>query len=436
MNRFFALFKKEVRELLTLQMILQIIIGMLVFVFIGNVVGKETTKAREMQNIIINDMDSSASSEAVIDILESSGFHVFLYNEEEVGNLFDNAREKEIYSILVVPQGFEKNLSEMKTPIIQNYSIVRGMSLLGLMNSGVGSQALSIINEHFSNILIKEKAVSENPQQLKNPVTSENVVVMGSKTANISPEELAGFLNTQSMFIPIVIFLIIIMASQTVVVSIASEKENKTLETLLSTPLSRISIVMAKMSAAGIVSLIMAIVYMFGMNYYINGLTGGITQGQSSQVLADALNKLGMDYAAGDYVLIGISLFLSILIALAVSLILGVFSEDVKKAQAMITPIIFLVMVPYFITMFMNLDTASTAIKVFVYAIPFSHSFLVSQNIFFNRHMDVTLGIIYQLAVLAILVIIAARIFTTDRVLTAKIRFEKRTNLSGGNTSK
>lgn len=426
MNRFFALFKKEVRELLTLQMILPLIIGMLVFVFVGNVIGKETTKATDMQNIIINDMDSSASSEAVTDILESSGFQVLLYNEEEVGNLFDDAREKEIFSILVIPQGFEKNLSEMKTPIIQNYSIVRGMSLLGLMNSGVGSQALSIINEHFSNILIKEKTVSEDPQQLKNPVTSENVVVMGSKTANISPEELAGFLNTQSMLIPIVIFLIIIMASQTVVVSIASEKENKTLETLLSTPLSRISIVMAKMSAAGIVSLVMAVMYMFGMNYYIKGLTRSVTQGQSSQALADALNKLGINYTAGDYVLIGVSLFLSILIALAVSLILGVFSEDVKKAQAMITPIIFLVMIPYFITMFMNLDTASTSVKVFVYAIPFSHSFLVSQNIFFNRHMNVSLGIIYQLAVLVVLVIIAARIFTTDRVLTAKIRFEKK----------
>ena len=426
MNKFVALFKKEIRELLTLQMILPLVIGMLVFIFIGNVIGKEGTKARGSQKIMVNDMDSSVSSQTAVDILESSGYQVFLYNEETTDTLFKAARENDVSSILVIPQGFEKGLSELEPPKIQNYSIMQGFSVFGLMNSGLGERALNIINEHFSNVLITERAFTENPAELKNPITSEDVVVMGNKTANISMDELAGFLNSQTMFIPIVIFLIIIMASQTVVVSIASEKENKTLETLLSTPLSRTSIVTAKMSAAGIVSLVMAIVYMFGMNYYINGITGGVLQNQSSQKLVDALNRLGMNFTAADYFLIGISLFLSILIALAVSLILGVFSEDVKKAQSLITPIIFLVMIPYFISMFMNLDTASLAVKIFVYAIPFSHSFLVSQNIFFNRYMNLTWGIIYQLIVLIILIVIAARIFTTDRVLTAKIKFEKK----------
>ncbi|NSW90353.1 MAG: ABC transporter permease [Firmicutes bacterium] len=426
MNRFMALFKKEIRELLTLQMILPLLIGIMIFVFIGNVVGKESRKASSSQSIIVHDLDSSPTSQMVADILESAGYQVFLYSEETVDLVIEEAKEKNIYNVISIPSGFEKGLLEFKPQRIENYNILQGFSVSGLMSSGSGTRAFKIINEHFSNMLIMKKALSENPEELKNPITAENLVVLGSKTANVSLEELMGFINSQTMFIPIVIFVIIIMASQTVVVAIASEKENKTLETLLSTPISRTSLVTAKMSAAGIVSLIMAAVYMVGMSYYIRGVTGDAFKSESSQKLISALNQLGLTLGITDYLLIGVSLFLSILIALAVSLILGVFSEDVKKAQSLIAPIIFIVMIPYFISMFMNLDTASPALKYFVYAIPFSHSFLVSQGIFFRRYMTVTWGIIYQLIVLILLIIIAAKIFTTDRVLTAKIKFNRK----------
>ena len=426
MNKFLVIFKKELKELLTLQMILPMIVSMMIFVLIGNIVGSEVKKAESLNKIIINDMDSSTLSNSAIDSQKSSGFEVLLFTKEDTERLFDVAKENKISTIIVIPNGFEKSIAELKTAKIQNYTVIQGLSFLSLGSSGLGQRVMGIMNEYLSNTLISEKTNVENPSVLKYPIVLENMVTLGDKTANISMDELAGFLNSQTMFIPIIVFIIIMMASQTVTVSVASEKENKTLETLLSTPLKRVSIVAAKMSAAGIISLLMAAVYMFGMNYYLKGITGGALDSQSTTKLADALNTLGMNFAFGDYILIGLSIFLSILIALAISVILGVYSEDVKKAQGLLTPLIFLVMIPYFISMFIDINAASLTVKILVYAIPFSHTFLISQNIFFNKYFMITGGIIYQILILIIFITIAARIFASDRVLTAKINFEKK----------
>jgi len=43
----------------------------------------------------------------------------------------------------------------------------------------------------------------------------------------------------QTLLIPIVLFMVIMMSAQMIAASIAGEKENKTLETLLSTPVGK-----------------------------------------------------------------------------------------------------------------------------------------------------------------------------------------------------
>jgi len=149
-----------------------------------------------------------------------------------------------------------------------------------------------------------------------------------------------------------------------IAVSIASEKEIKTLETLLSTPISRTSLVSAKMLAAGLVSLLMAAVYMFGFKYYMGGLMGS-SQSPSS-LSSSTISQLGLSLNTADYFLLGTSLFLSILVALAMATILGAFAEDVKKVQGLVLPITFLVMIPYILTMFMDVNSSSLLIKIIV----------------------------------------------------------------------
>jgi ABC-2 type transport system permease protein len=58
--------------------------------------------------------------------------------------------------------------------------------------------------------------------------------------------------------------------------------------------------------------------------------------------------------------------------------------------------------------------------------IPFSHPFIASQNIILGNYNIVFYGIIYMFVVFVILIFTAGRIFSTDRVLTVKLRFGRK----------
>ncbi|MCK7481356.1 MAG: hypothetical protein M0C28_32330 [Candidatus Moduliflexus flocculans] len=74
------------------------------------------------------------------------------------------------------------------------------------------------------------------------------------------------------------------------------------------------------------------------------------------------------------------------MVALALAMILGVLAEDFRSAQNMIMPLMFMVMIPYFISLFADINTVSLPVKIFILAIPFSHPFLVSQNLYLGNY--------------------------------------------------
>ncbi len=426
MRRFAALLKKEIKELLTPQMIVPMALGIAMFILLGNIMGTETKKITQPQNIAVLDLDGSAMSNSVVDTLKQFNFNVSSYEDRTIEEVISKAKENDIPVVISIPKGFEEGINQLKPKEIETYSIISNFSIMGSISSRAAKAALETINEYVSDQYIMNMASVSNPKDLKKPIKAKDFVVIGSKSANASPDEISGFIISQSIFIPIVMFIVIVFASQMIAVTIASEKENKTLETLLSTPVSRISLVSAKMLAAGIVSLLMAAAYMFGFRYYVKGFTGGELDMVSSAGMTEAINQLGLSISTPGFVLLGLSLFLSILIALAISLILGAFAEDVKKVQGLVAPIILLIVIPYIITMFADLNSASPLLKILVFAIPFSHPFLATPNLYLQRYDVVIYGIIYEAVLFLVFVFIAAKIFSTDKILTMKLNFKRK----------
>jgi len=296
-------------------------------------------------------------------------------------------------------------------------------STAGASSARVGD-TINAINNYLGNELIKQDSGGLDPDVIKYPVISIDNTIIGEKSAVISPSEVTSFIMSQTLFIPIVMFIIIIFSSQMIGVSVASEKENKTLETLLSTPVSRLTLVTTKMLAAAVAALIMASVYMLGFSYYMEGLTGGNLSAEESS--RGAISQLGLSIGTTGYIMLGISLFLSILIALAIAMILGAFAEDVKKVQGLLAPIIFLIMIPYLFSMFIDIPNSSIFIRLIVYIIPFSHTFLAAPNIFLQNYNVIYMGAAYQFVVFMILAVIATRIFSSDKILTLKLNFGKK----------
>ena len=146
---------------------------------------------------------------------------------------------------------------------------------------------------------------------------------------------------------------------------------------------------------------------------------------------SEAIEQLGLSLTASDYLLIGVQLFLTIMICLAISIILGALVNDSKSAQTILLPIMMLVMIPWLISMFTDVNSLPTAPKFIIYAIPFTHTFNAMPNLMFGNMTLFWAGLAYQLVIFAVVMFFALKLFTSDKILTIslnlgqKSRFKK-----------
>lgn len=426
MKKFIVLVKKEVKELLTIQMILPLIIMVIVFGFLGQVMSKETAKITAPQPILLVNQDTSSSLAVISDILVKNNFVVSVFDKTDVPAAILEAQSKRIPALMVIPEKFSQGLKSFQPQQLAIYKVVQNFSLLASARYGAVDQAIKNINSYFSDEWIKENVGFIKPETLKNPIAAKEFVNIKDKTANVPFSLVMGFMQKQTTFIPIILFLVIIMAAQMVAMAVANEKENKTFEILLSSPINRKTIIFAKLLGAGIVALLFAAAYMIGFGYYMNGMAGGSLSGNTTDGIISSLQALGVVVTPLGYVLLGLSLFMGVLVALAIAIILGILADSVKSVQAVTTPLMVLILFPYLLITFTDFGALTPAVRWLIYAIPFSHPFLAVEKLMIQDYAFIGGGIIYQLLIFLFFVILAAKIFSSDKILTLKLNFKKK----------
>ena len=206
--------------------------------------------------------------------------------------------------------------------------------------------------------------------------------------------------TSQFIFVPVVIMFAIIISGQMVMNSMASEKENKTLETLLSMPVRRRQIVAAKLLGGSTVGLIATALY-----------TGGLAFTQLS--VDSSLGGTAVTLGGFDYVLIAVSLFLSLVGMLALAL--GVFADSQQGAQMLLFPLSGLALIPMFATMFADIDTMGTVMKTALLAIPSTHPIIAPKRLQFDDVGLVLAGIAYEVLFAVAAVWLVIKLFDSDR---------------------
>ncbi len=423
MKNFKTLLIKEIRDMLTPQLVISLMFMMGLFYLIGGISRKEAERAAGKQKISVYDLDNSAFSQQLLGGLQTMNFQVEKVNAADKAEAIDTARAGDTNLLVIIPGGFGESVTKFEAREIETYTFMRNFSIMGTRSSGILRGVIAAINGYLSDDFLKKKIPEFDPQNVKNPIKSKDFIIIKSRMSEGSAQMIAGFVASQSVIIPVILMMILIYSSQMVISAIAMEKQNKTLETLLTVPISRATIVSAKMLAAGLAGLLSAAIYMVGFRSYMGGVMGDLA---AAPGVSQVVRKLGLAFDAKAFLILGVSLFFAILCALALATILGVLAEDFRSAQSLIMPMIFLVMIPYFISMFADIKTLSLPVKILLLAIPFSHPFLATQNIFLENYQGVLLGILYMAVFFAVMVVIAARIFSTDRVLTMKLRWRKK----------
>jgi ABC-2 type transport system permease protein len=404
--------KKEVKELLTPATLIPIIIMAVVFASLGGVIGGAQKSLEDKPIIGIVDLGQSDLSSVAYHALNSTSKIVYSYNGTDSAKIQEGLSKVQSASgaaLLVFPSNFSQRILANQSGIVQVYWLMKGAGVLEGVQSSVVGLSISQMNHNVSIYLIDNKVQVTSALILSPTQLSETTVFKDRVMNGISPAQITSVMSGQSIIIPLIIVMVIIMAGSMVITSMGTEKENKTLETLLTLPVSRTSIVAGKLAGAAIVGLIMAVIYMIGMGYYMNSLTASA---------AVDLSKYGIGLNLFDYVLVGISLFLALISALALCMLLGIFTKNYKAAQSMTMPITFLALIPMFILIFSDFDTLPLIGQVLVFAIPFSHPMIAMHALMFGDTGIVIAGIVYEAIFASVTMFIAVSLFKKDIVLT------------------
>ena len=386
----------------------------LIFGSLGNTFSGIESELQEKPVIGVINEDNGSFSNAAFSILAVNANVVFSStNVTDKQKGLEKLFQEKGVALIVIPKNFTQSIVNGKPGNIEIYWIMRGAGIMDSISSSVVSSILSSINSNISQELIRNSTSINATTVLHPTLRNETTYFKSKELVGMSPERITSILSSQSTFIPIVMMMIIITAGGMVISSMALEKENKTLETLLTLPVKRTSIVAGKIVASALVGLILAAIYMIGLSFYM----------QSFQVSGETnLAAYGLTLTPQDFLLIGISLFVTLIAALSLCMLLGIFARNYKSAQTLTFPITMLALIPMFIIMFKDFDTLPFVLKVLVFAIPFSHPMMAPRALLFGEYPLVVAGIVYVSLFALITIIVAVRIFRTDRLITGAAR--------------
>lgn len=405
---------KEIKELVRDPKILlaMLIVPLIMFPVLGGIMSYSMQAAREQAEkatLLVVDNDGGNWSELFTDYLNFS-VKVSVVNNISLNNTvtLKLLSDYNTTQLIEIPSGFSANMTEYKNG---NTKINATVNFYGIFSGGgifqeVGSAIIDDLVSGFN------RAIAPNAVY-----TFKSTIIKGVIQKNVDPSMLSRLMLSQAIAMPITIMILLTYSMSIAATSVAMEKEEKTLETLLTLPMDRFAILMGKLSGSILVAGVGAIAYMIGFNYYMGSLMATIPSGTLDLV------SLGLVPSLLGYLLLGISLFVTLLSALALAVIMSAFSEDVRGAQSLVGNLTPIIIIPALVLMYLDVNSLPLALKILIYALPYSHPIIAARAVTMGDYWTVVFGIVYVTVFTLVIMYAASRLFATEKILTAKLKF-------------
>lgn len=242
-------------------------------------------------------------------------------------NWKDQISNKEIRAAVEIPKGFQAALAEGHSQAIQVYFYE------GELKSAFGRDHLKKVVEDYRDAVVKDRLAAKSlPASVLNPfeIKQENV----APPEKVSGAGIGGFIGYA------VILLCLTGAMYPAIDLTAGEKERGTIETVLSSPISRLDLVVGKfllVFSGSLASAILSVISM-GTSFAILGHTQLMNSsgGQSLNLNLGPVSVVAVFFMA---------LPLAFLFS-AVLMTIALFAKTYKEAQSYLTPLTFLVVIP------------------------------------------------------------------------------------------
>jgi sodium transport system permease protein len=235
--------------------------------------------------------------------------------------------EKEIRAAVDIPKGFDSALSRGEEQTVKIYFYE------GEIKSSFGANHVEKFFKDYRDTVVASRLAAHN-------IPASTIKPFEVKQENVAPPEKVSGAALGGILGYMVILLSMTGAIYPAIDLTAGEKERGTMETILSSPISRLDLVLGKFFLVLSASLTTAILAIFSMgtSFYVVGGSGVV----------------GSKDAAALQLHIGLSTVLSVfLMALplavffaAVLLTISLFAKSYKEAQSYLTPMTFVVVIP------------------------------------------------------------------------------------------
>ncbi|MCS7385355.1 MAG: ABC transporter permease [archaeon GB-1867-005] len=423
---FKILLEKEIKELLRDP---KIIIGMIfmpiiMFGVMGYAMRLSFTTVKEAAlrpKIAVLDYDGGRMAEMLISALQANpNATVKVLDVVDINEAIAEIQKIDFPVLMVIPSGFTENVTQGLKAKVELYTVFKTLSMAEAGTSSTPASIVELFNDYLVDEVIRKAFPGRDPDSLLNPVTAVKLSVIKGEVVNVPPEAVVGIITSQSMTMPITVMMILVFAMQIAATSIAIEKEEKTLETLLSLPVNRLTILASKLTSSIIVAAIGSSVYMIGYTHYMSSM--GVF---SNYELMPSAESIGLTLTPLGFLLLGSSLFIAIVSALALAVTVAAFTEDVRSAQAVVGYLYTIVFIPSFILMFIDIKSLPMPLQIILYAIPYTHPILAAKAAILDDYATILGGIIYMVILTIIVMYVAAKLFTTEKILTARISLKR-----------
>ncbi|MFC1802781.1 ABC transporter permease [Thermoproteota archaeon] len=423
MNNLWALVLKEVKELVRDPKILVGVILMPVIIF--PVMGSAIQISQEsVQRAVLGATFAVYTNDEgfVTDALLN---YLYRYNKvvpieadslEEALTIFTSIDSS---ALVYIPSGYNDNIILGKQGQLKVYANLRSLNMAETQSTDVVSSLINIYNYNFSLIkidtLIQQAGAQGTATGYRSPITIDYASILKGNVLEIRPMDIFNLVMSQSIMLPIMVMMMVMFAIQMAATSIALEKEQKTLETLMTLPVSRMTILGGKLSGSIVIAIAGSVSYLVGFGYYMNSAFSFVPEAQSM-----SLSDVNIGISPVGFILVGIVIFVTLVSALAMALSVAVFADNVRSAQSFTGVLMAPIMIPAIVLMFSDIEMLPQTIQYIMLVIPYTHSIIAAKAVFLGDYF-VVMRSIFFISIWTITVLyIAAKIFSTERIITAR----------------
>ena len=374
------------------------------------------TISREGIKVAVIDLDRTSTSREFMGFIRSLGLNVSEFPPLEIEDAIKELKGSDTRILMVVPNGFESNITSFRKAQVNVFFIVKST---GLTSIGIFSVVENVLNAYSKALVesfISSKSPEVNPEDVLNPLTTVSYTVVKDRVLKVSPGVLFNqFFMSSGIMVPIVLMLVSTSVAQIAATATAVENEEKTLETLLTLPIGRYSILMGKLIGSAVVAMLGTIIFIVGLIVYFQSIF-------SLPIVAEEGLTISLELPTASfesYVMLFISLLIAIFFATSLGVIIGALSSDVRISGSLVGFVQIPIMVPMFMVIYGDVRSLPLALQIFIYALPPSYPMLIAQSMFFTElPFEVLLGIPYSAAFTVFLVYLTSKLLVPEKLLS------------------